>query len=71
MPISGVKAFAKCTVCGTVMWTEDRADAGEGDQACICKCGNTGIANIHVIGDADPNFNPTSLEDLLAAEEAS
>ena len=71
MPISGVQAFAKCTSCGTVMWTEVHADESETYQSCTCKCGTTVIANTTVIGDADPNFNPTSLEDLLAAEEAS
>ena len=68
MAIEGVQAYARCTLCGTVMWTEVRASPAEHDQACICKCGNTGIANTHVIGDADPNFAPATYADLVAAE---
>jgi len=70
MPIAGVQAYARCTVCGTVMWTEERADPREHDQTCVCRCGNTGIANMHVIGDADPDFAPSTLEDLTAAEQS-
>lgn len=70
MAIDGIQAFAKCTVCGTIMWTEVRPDP-DADQACVCKCGNTGIVNQHVVGDADQSFAPTSIDDLLAAEAQS
>jgi hypothetical protein len=71
MAIDGVQAFAKCTMCGTVIWTEVHPNPNEKDQACICRCGNTGIANTHVIGDADQNFSPATFEELVAAEASS
>ena len=71
MPIAGVQAFAKCLSCGTVMWTEDRGYPGEEHQSCVCSCGMTVIKDAVVTGDADPSFEPTSLEELEAAEAQS
>ena len=71
MAIDGIQAFAKCAACGTVMWTEVRLDPAEKDQACICRCGETKIVNTTVTGNSDPAFEPTTLEALVAAEEAS
>jgi len=71
MPIEGILAYAKCSQCGTVLWTEDRsANVNEADQAVICKCGLTGIANSNVIGAEDGSFEAASLQDLLNAEAA-
>ena len=68
MAIEGIQAYARCVVCGTVMWTEARSDPQENDQSCSCRCGNTGIVNQHIIGDADQSFVVASLDDLIAAE---
>lgn len=64
MPIPGVQAYAKCSVCGTVMWTDD-ADC---PQMCVCKCGACCICEADVTGPIDETFSAATLEDLIIAE---
>lgn len=65
--VDGVQAFAKCSECGDVLWT----DVSSVPQAVACRCGHTTVVEDVVTGPVDQSFAPQSLQGLLDAEANS
>ena len=62
--MEGVQAYAKCSSCGSICWTEESVD----DQSVSCVCGQLKIINASVTGPTDETYTAATVEQLIADE---
>ncbi len=62
MLVADLQSWAKCSICGTIMWVEQSID----EQRCVCKCGAIQLHDEMLIGtDDDKSFSESDMQTVL------